>query len=110
MIALGAVIRNDTLNFHFVSLQCCRGLMPVSLRHRRPVAISVLTTDTLQQAEARADGFGNKGGEAALVALHMVAFERRLARDDGKMPKPRSSPATPQSTSYRRARAAALEA
>ena len=40
-----------------------------------PIAFGVLTTDTIEQADARAGGvIGNKGWEAALTAIQMAAF------------------------------------
>jgi 6,7-dimethyl-8-ribityllumazine synthase len=44
-----------------------------------PVAFGVLTTDDLEQAFARAGGeHGNKGAEAALVAIEMARLLPRL--------------------------------
>ena len=48
-----------------------------------PVIFGVLTTDDEAQAFDRAGGaHGNKGHEAALTAIEMAAFDRKLA-DDG---------------------------
>lgn len=77
LIALGAVIRGDTPHFDHVCEQCARGLMDVSLREELPVAFGVLTTDTVDQALARAgDGADNKGFDAALAALQTLAALR----------------------------------
>mgnify|MGYP001794533555 CR=1 FL=1 len=48
-----------------------------------PVGFGLLTTDTVEQAEARAGGpHGNKGWDAAIAALEMVnLFERLRARE-----------------------------
>ena len=44
-----------------------------------PIAFGVLTTDTVEQAVDRAGGkAGNKGADAALVALEMANLLRRL--------------------------------
>ena len=46
-----------------------------------PMAFGVLTTDTEDQARARAgDEGGNKGREAAAAALEMATLFRRLGR------------------------------
>ena len=46
-----------------------------------PVAFGVLTTDTIEQALARAGGeHGNKGYEAAVTALEMVQVLRVVQR------------------------------
>jgi 6,7-dimethyl-8-ribityllumazine synthase len=47
-----------------------------------PIAFGVLTTDTWEQAEARAaGGRDNKGYEAAAAALEMAALFRTLRQD-----------------------------
>jgi 6,7-dimethyl-8-ribityllumazine synthase len=73
VIALGAVIRGDTAHFDFVAGECAAGLQRVALDTGLPVVFGVLTTDTVAQAEARAEpDTTNKGYEAAVTALEMV--------------------------------------
>ncbi|MGH7467683.1 MAG: 6,7-dimethyl-8-ribityllumazine synthase [Longimicrobiales bacterium] len=73
IIALGCVIRGDTPHFDYVAGAAAHGLERVSLQAAIPVAFGVLTTDTTEQALARAGGRdGNKGWDAALVALEMA--------------------------------------
>jgi 6,7-dimethyl-8-ribityllumazine synthase len=75
IIALGAVIRGETPHFDYVAGETARGLMQVSLEIGVPVVLGVLTTDTKEQAEARAGGSaGNKGFDAALTAIEMARF------------------------------------
>lgn len=79
VIALGAVIRGGTPHFEYVAGGCARGLAEVALQCDVPVAFGVLTVDTIEQAIERAGTkAGNKGAEAALSALEMVALLRRL--------------------------------
>ena len=79
LIALGAVIRGGTPHFEYVAGECARGLSRVALDHGIPVAFGVLTTDTIEQAVERAGtGAGNKGFDAAMTALDMVATLREL--------------------------------
>lgn len=74
IVCLGAVIRGETPHFDFVAGECARGVAQVARTHRIPVVFGVLTTDTVEQAEARAGGrLGNKGREAALAALDTLA-------------------------------------
>ena len=54
IVALGAVIRGETPHFDYVCDAAAHGLLQVSLDTGKPVAFGVLTTDTLEQAEARA--------------------------------------------------------
>jgi 6,7-dimethyl-8-ribityllumazine synthase len=75
IIALGAVIRGETPHFDFVAGEAARGLQQVALECNIPVAFGVLTTDTVEQAEARAGGkHGNKGYDAAMTAIEMAHF------------------------------------
>ena len=55
------------------------GLSRVSLDTGVPVAFGVLTTDNLQQAMDRAGGnSGNKGSEAAEVAIELANLMKAL--------------------------------
>ena len=70
LVALGAVIRGETPHFEYVAGEASRGLGAVAVAHRLPVGFGLLTTDTLEQAAARAGGAaGNKGHEAAAAAI-----------------------------------------
>jgi 6,7-dimethyl-8-ribityllumazine synthase len=79
IIALGAVVRGGTPHFEYVAGECARGVARVALQEDVPVIFGVLTTDTDEQARARAGGKeGNKGCEAAIAGLEMVTLLRRL--------------------------------
>jgi 6,7-dimethyl-8-ribityllumazine synthase len=84
VIALGAVIRGGTPHFEYVAGACANGLARVALDRGVPVSFGVLTTDDVEQALARAGtGEGNKGFDAAVTALEMVATLRALAHHEG---------------------------
>lgn len=73
LIALGAVIRGGTPHFDYVCEGATYGTMKVMIETGIPVAFGVLTTDNVRQALERSGGkHGNKGSEAALVALEMA--------------------------------------
>ena len=73
IVALGAVIRGETPHFDFVAGEASRGLAEAGADFEVPIGFGLLTTDTLEQAEARAGGaHGNKGWDAALAALEMA--------------------------------------
>lgn len=79
VVALGAIIRGETPHFEYVSAQAAGGLMQAMLASEKPIAFGVLTTDTPEQAEARAGGkAGNKGAEALYSAVEMVQLLRAL--------------------------------
>jgi 6,7-dimethyl-8-ribityllumazine synthase len=77
VVALGAVIRGDTSHYDYVCSSVERGCTELQLRTGKPVAFGILTTDNDQQAEDRAGGrLGNKGAEAAEVAVEMANLLR----------------------------------
>jgi 6,7-dimethyl-8-ribityllumazine synthase len=79
LIALGAVIRGQTPHFDYVAGECAGGVARIALESGVPIAFGVLTTDTAEQAVDRAGGkAGNKGADAALVAIEMANVLRRL--------------------------------
>jgi 6,7-dimethyl-8-ribityllumazine synthase len=82
LVAVGAVIRGETPHFDYVAGEAARGLAQASAEFDRPIGFGVLTTDTTEQAEARAGGaHGNKGWDAALAALEMADLFDRLDAD-----------------------------
>jgi 6,7-dimethyl-8-ribityllumazine synthase len=83
VVALGAVVRGETPHFTFVAEAAARGLQRLATEANVPVVFGVLTTDTRDQAEVRADpARGNKGGEAVRAALSQADLYRNL-RDEG---------------------------
>ncbi len=84
IVALGVVIRGETPHFDFVAGECSRGLMDVGVTTRVPIGFGVLTTDTLAQAEERADpARGDKGYEAAVAAATVAVIEPK--RENARM-------------------------
>ena len=79
IIALGAVIRGDTPHFDYVAAEVSKGIAAVSLSSNTPIAFGVLTTDTIEQAEARSGSKGgNKGFDAAMTILEMVSLTEKI--------------------------------
>lgn len=79
LVALGCVIRGETPHFDYVAGEAAAGLMRLSLQSRVPVTFGVLTTDTMEQALARAGGRGgNKGFDAAEAALELMDLFARI--------------------------------
>lgn len=79
VICLGSVIQGETKHFDFVCQGTALGIKDVSLKYNKPVIFGVLTDNTLQQAIDRSGGkHGNKGIEAAVTAIEMVALQKAL--------------------------------
>lgn len=79
VVALGAVIRGETSHYDYVCSSVERGCTELQLRTGKPVAFGVLTTENDEQALDRAGGrHGNKGAEAAQVAVEMVRLVQQI--------------------------------
>jgi 6,7-dimethyl-8-ribityllumazine synthase len=78
-VALGCVIRGDTIHFDIVANESARALMDLAVARRLPVGNGIITVETEAQAWTRArQEEGNKGGDAARAALAMVRLKRWL--------------------------------
>jgi 6,7-dimethyl-8-ribityllumazine synthase len=75
VICLGCVIQGETRHFDFICQAVADGITNVSLKFNKPVIFGVLTPNTQEQAMDRAGGkHGNKGDEAAITAIKMLAI------------------------------------
>ena len=80
-IALGCVIRGETFHFEIVAGESARALMDMSVARKLALGNGILTTETLAQAEERADPErGDKGGDAARAAIGLALLKRKLTR------------------------------
>ncbi|WP_454627646.1 6,7-dimethyl-8-ribityllumazine synthase [Bradyrhizobium cenepequi] len=80
-VALGCVVRGETIHFEIVSMESSRGLMDLAVNRKFPLGNGIITVNTEEQAweRARANEL-NKGGDAARAALAMLRIKRRLAK------------------------------
>ena len=79
VITLGCVIRGDTPHFDYVCSETTRGIGEVGLTENLFVVIGSSTTDNLQQSLDRSgDNEENKGEEAALTILEMLAVFKQM--------------------------------
>jgi len=82
IVALGAVVRGETAHFDYVAGEAARGIMSVQIATGVPIGFGVLTTDTLAQAEQRADPKrGDKGYHAALAAAALLRIPADTPRE-----------------------------
>jgi 6,7-dimethyl-8-ribityllumazine synthase len=73
LVCLGAVVRGDTPHFDFIAASVVNEVGRLVVQYKMPMALGVLTTNTIDQALARSgSGHGNKGFEAAVTALEMA--------------------------------------
>ncbi len=79
IICLGTIIRGATPHFEYVASEAAKGIGLVSLEAEIPVAFGIITADTIEQAIERAGTkSGNKGWDAALVAVEMAQLLKKL--------------------------------
>ena len=79
ILLLGCVIQGETRHFDFICQGVTSGATKLNMDYNLPVIFGVLTTDNEQQALDRAGGkLGNKGDEAAVTAIKMVALQKSL--------------------------------
>jgi 6,7-dimethyl-8-ribityllumazine synthase len=79
-VALGCVIRGETLHFEIVSQESARALSELSVARRVPIGNGILTVDTDAQAWARArPEEAEKAVTPPRAALALVRLKRRLA-------------------------------
>jgi 6,7-dimethyl-8-ribityllumazine synthase len=81
VIALGCVIRGETIHFEIVSMESARGLMDLAMTRKIPLGNGIITVNTEAQAWARARASElDKGGDAARAAIAMLRIKRRLTQ------------------------------
>ena len=81
VVCLGAVVRGETPHFEYISSTVFDQIGALMVRHQLPVALGVLTTETVEQALERSGGrHGNKGHDAAVTAIEMVNVRRAMCR------------------------------
>ncbi len=79
IICLGSVIRGETAHFDYVCSAVAHGIKDLNVLLNTPVIFGVLTDDNIEQSRDRSGGkHGNKGAEAAVTAVKMVALKREL--------------------------------
>jgi 6,7-dimethyl-8-ribityllumazine synthase len=81
VICLGLLMRGETSNYEHISAEVARGIGEAAQATGKPCTYGILTCDTLEQAIDRAGlKMGNKGFEAAISAVEMVALTRKLVK------------------------------
>jgi len=79
IVCLGTIIRGATPHFEYVASEAAKGIATASLETGVPVAFGVITSDTIEQAVERAGSkSGNKGWDAALVAIEMAQLMKKI--------------------------------
>jgi 6,7-dimethyl-8-ribityllumazine synthase len=99
VVILGCIIKGETRHDEYLAHAVAHGAVGVTLQTGVPVSFGVLTTDTVEQAQARAGGaHGNKGAEAMEALLQTIAASASIGRGSRA---PASSPLRPDKAGSR---------
>lgn len=79
VICLGCVIQGETRHFDFICHSVTHGITELNMNYNIPFVFGLLTTNSMEQATARAGGkHGNKGVEAAITAIKMAELQKEM--------------------------------
>jgi 6,7-dimethyl-8-ribityllumazine synthase len=78
-VALGCVIKGNTMHDEIVGLESAHGLQELAIRHALAIGNGILTCNTMEQVMERADPARlNRGGEAAEACLRMIELKNHF--------------------------------
>ncbi len=81
VIALGCVIRGETVHFELVARESSRGLGQAAVETGVPIIFGVLATENMEQALDRAGGkMGNAGWNAAISAIETASLLEQIEK------------------------------
>ena len=81
IVCLGCVIRGETPHFEYICSAVSYGVTVGAATTGVPMTFGVLTTNSVEEALARAgEGRGNKGYEAAAAAIELAEVVAQLKR------------------------------
>jgi 6,7-dimethyl-8-ribityllumazine synthase len=81
IVCLGCLIRGETPHYEYIASAVAQGLTAASGDTGVPMSFGVLTTNSVEEALARAgEGAANKGWEAAIAAIEMAEIAAQLTR------------------------------
>jgi 6,7-dimethyl-8-ribityllumazine synthase len=78
LIGIGIVVQGETHHAELIAANAARGMMDVQVQYGVPFAFEILYVQSLEDAQKRAEGEGNKGAEAARSVLHSLDLLRGL--------------------------------
>jgi 6,7-dimethyl-8-ribityllumazine synthase len=75
VIAIGCIVKGETKHDEYIANAVFKGLTDLSIWHKLPVSLGVLTVNDLKQAKARSTGKTNHGEKAAIAALEAALLK-----------------------------------
>jgi 6,7-dimethyl-8-ribityllumazine synthase len=93
IVCLGCLIRGETAHFEYIASAMSHGIARAAAETGTPMTFGVLTTNSAEEAIARAGaGVSNKGWEAAMAAVEMATLTRQLDEADEASRRPPAEP------------------
>jgi 6,7-dimethyl-8-ribityllumazine synthase len=93
VIALGCVMRGETVHFDLVAQEASRGLGQAAVETGIPIIFGVLATENMEQALDRAGGkHGNAGWNAAVSAIETASLLVQIEKDTADPDAPSGAP------------------
>ena len=80
VVALGVIIRGDTIHYELIASACTDALQAVALERKIPVINGVVVAENEQQAKDRCLGAIDRGSEFAHAALVMAQLKRTYSQ------------------------------
>jgi len=81
IVCLGCLVKGETPHMEFIASAVAHGLAAAAASTQVPMTFGVLTTNSVEEALARAgDGSDNKGWEAATAAVEMASVVAQLRK------------------------------
>jgi 6,7-dimethyl-8-ribityllumazine synthase len=79
IVALAAIIKGETMHYHFLANAVIKKLLDISIEFRLPISHAVLTCESEEQAHQRAGGsLGNRGSEAVDALISSISVINQL--------------------------------
>lgn len=78
----GIIVKGDTDHYDVIVQTCIRELGKVMYDFEVPVIMEILPVHDIEHAIARTQGDNNKGIEAALAAIDLIALYRKIQSDN----------------------------
>jgi 6,7-dimethyl-8-ribityllumazine synthase len=79
IVCVGVLIKGSTYHFDMIANEACNGIGQIALENGIPIAMGILTTDSLTQAiERSGTTMGNQGYSAAMAAIEVANIFRQI--------------------------------
>jgi 6,7-dimethyl-8-ribityllumazine synthase len=90
----GIILKGETDHYDVIVQTCIRELGKVMYDFEVPIVMEILPVHDIEHAIARTQGDNNKGIEAALAAIELIALYRKIQADNAGVATQQSPPSS----------------